>query len=222
VRNANDPRENDVLPTIWRGRIAWTRQYSTGAVVYTKALRAPRSQPSTRLPGVPERRCLSSGRCVPTGDRDVTALELVGDRLALTATYTCRACSGIAQTDVRLDDVRTREVVLVARMTVGLNGQQFVGPSLPRGRVGWYLACAVPEASCRSLAGPFRFRLSDGRYERASGPIRVSGYADTGPRLYETIDCGDPVGAAISPPGESCRIEGLAAPAFRSTSTPIR
>src|SRR4051794_36719933 len=34
VRNANDPRHDDVAPTLWRGRIAWTRIYAGGPVVY--------------------------------------------------------------------------------------------------------------------------------------------------------------------------------------------
>ncbi len=52
VRNANDPAHNDVDPTLWHGRIAWTREYGSGQhanpIVYTKLLSAPRSQPSTQ------------------------------------------------------------------------------------------------------------------------------------------------------------------------------
>jgi hypothetical protein len=136
-------------------------------------------------------------------------------------TYTCRGCGGIAQTDVRLDDVQRRDADLVARATVGLNGQQFVGPSLFGGRVGWYAACVVDDPSCRTRTGPFRFRPSDGSYVRASGPIRVSGFTDTGTRLFEVVDCGAPVEAPISEPNPACRLEELAAPAFRSTATPI-
>jgi len=69
---------NDVSPTLWRGRIAWTREYGSGKdanpVVYTKTLTAPRSQPSKRLPGVPTVRCaqesgLVEPPCGPTTHR---------------------------------------------------------------------------------------------------------------------------------------------------------
>src|SRR5919206_3367325 len=41
VRNANDPNHNDTNPTLWRGRIAWARDYGAAdapnPIVYTKA-----------------------------------------------------------------------------------------------------------------------------------------------------------------------------------------
>src|SRR5919198_2817542 len=134
VRNANDPDHNDAGPTIWRGRIAWTRDYGTGSepdpIVYTKALTAPRSRPSTRLPGVPQRRCGDVERvCGPTSGRTVRDLELWGENLALTVSYGCRGCSGIDQSELRLDDLGDHSARQVAFQVVGLSGQSLVGPS---------------------------------------------------------------------------------------------
>src|SRR4051812_20930485 len=60
VRNANDLHHNDQTPPLGRGRIAWPGDCGSGSeptpIVYPKALTAPRSQPSGRLPGVPQRR----------------------------------------------------------------------------------------------------------------------------------------------------------------------
>src|SRR5690349_18903598 len=100
VNNANDPDHNDTSPTLWRGRIAWSRDYGSGStpnpIVYTKTLSAPRSQPSKRLPGVPQSRTgdVSGGPAQPTSGRTVQDLELWGENLALTVSYSCGGCSG--------------------------------------------------------------------------------------------------------------------------------
>jgi hypothetical protein len=108
VRNANDPSHNDVSATLWRGRIAWTREYGAGKnanpVIHTKMLAAPRAQPSRRLPRVPQMRCGDvENLWGPTTYRRVEALELWGDDLAVTVDYASRGCSGIAQSELRLD-----------------------------------------------------------------------------------------------------------------------
>jgi hypothetical protein len=222
VRNANDPENDDVGATLWRGRIAWTRLYDSGPVVYTKTLTAPRSRPSTRLPGVPERRCGPSGAsCATTRDRNVGELELWGRHLAVNVTYTCRPCSGVAQGELRLDDVNERTSRTIARQIIGLNGQKYVGASFADGQLGWYRACAVSERSCRSIVGPFRFRLSDATYRRAGGPILVADFADAGERLYEVLDCESPEAAALGAVSPACRIDEITAPAYSPASPPI-
>ena len=226
VRNANDGSRNDVSPTLWRGRIAWTREYGSANeandIVYTKTLTAPRSQPSRRLPGVPQTRCGDVDPvCGPTTDRDVQALELVGDDLAVIVDYGCKGCSGIAQAELRLDAVADGTSRRVASIIVGLNGQQLVGPSLADGRLGWYRACAVEDMSCRTAVGPWRYRLTSRSYERAtSGPIRMSGYADSGSQLYEVLGCTDP--AAGAQENADCRIERITPPRYAPASAPVR
>jgi hypothetical protein len=225
VRNANDGSRNDVNGTLWRGRIAWTREYGTekdpDPVVYTKLLTAPRSQPSTRLPGVPTRRCAADigivePPCGSTRDRWVGALELRGDDLGLIVGYVFDGLGGDGQSEVRLDSVSHRSARQVAFLVSGLNAQRFAGPSLFDGRIAWYKACGVSEASCRTAVGPWRYRLSTGAYERgAPGPILVRGFADTGSRLYE-VACasGQWIYAPEPPTPTACPVESVAPPAY--------
>lgn len=232
VRNANDPGRNDVGPTLWRGRIAWTREYGAGEdadpVVYTKTLTAPRSQPSTRLPGVPTVRCaealgLVEPPCGPTTFRRVTALELWGDNLGLIVSYLFEGLGGTSQTEARLSRVSDRSARQVDFLETGLNGQSLVGSSFFSGRMAWYRACAVAEASCRTFVGPWRYRLSTRSYERGTpGPRRVSGFADTGTRLYEVVDCPDASITAVPapPPAPACAISSVAPPSFSAVDAP--
>ena len=217
VRNANDGSHDDVNATLWNGRIAWTREYGSGKaahpVVYTKTLTAPRSQPSRRLPGVPHSRCGDVDKvCGPTADRNVEALELSGDDLAVSVTYSCEGCSGIAQRELRLDDVASGSARRVALVVAGLNGQRFVGPSFFGGRLAWYRACAVSEASCRTFVGPWRYRMSTRTYERGTpGPVVLPGFADTGSSLYEVVDCHAPEAAELN---ANCRIDQITPPTY--------
>jgi hypothetical protein len=232
VRNANDPGRNDVGPTLWRGRIAWTREYGSGQdtdpVVYTKTLTAPRSQPSTRLPGVPTTRCAEAlglvvPPCGPTTSRRVEALELWGDNLGQIVRYLFEGLGGISQTEARLVRVSDRSALQVDFLASGLNGQSFAGPSFFGGRMAWYRACALSEASCRTFAGPWRYRLSARTYERgAPGPIRVSGFADTGTRLYAVVDCPDESVTQVQPPplAADCAITSTAPPAYEPAAAP--
>lgn len=230
VRNANDPQHNDVGPTLWRGRIAWTREYGSGKeanpVVYTKTLTAPRSQPSTRLPGVPTRRCaeevgLVDPPCGATTFRRVDALELHGDNLGLIVVYVFEGLGGISQSEVRLDRISDSSARQVAFLRSGLNSQFLVGPSFFDGRLAWYRACAVTEAACRSFVGPWRYRLSARSYERgAPGPIRVWGFADTGSRLYEVVCAAGATIVDLGLPTADCPLDSVAPPAYDSVAPP--
>jgi hypothetical protein len=225
VRNANDPANNDIRPTLWRGRIAWTREYGATRdrrpVVYTKSLTAPRSRPSTRLPGVPQRRCGDVDRvCGTTRDRSVDALELWGDNLAMTVGYSCRGCAGIFQAELRLVDVTDRTARQVAYQVVGLSGQSLIGPSFAAGRLAWYKACLGDPSGCgQGQGGPFRYTLGARRYEKgAAGPVRLHGFADTGTQLYEVTGCSE---ETQGPFNASCRIETVPPPAYAATRAPL-
>jgi hypothetical protein len=227
VRNANDPGHNDMNATIWRGRIAWARDYGSGStpnpIVYTKALTAPRARPSTRLPGVPQRRTGDVDRRVsgPTTGRTVQDLELWGENLALTVSYGCGGCSGIDQSELRLDDLGDGSARQVAFQVVGLSGQTLVGPSFFAGRLGWYKACLGDPAGCQQgQGGPFRYALTAGTYQRGTpGPGRIDGFADTGTLLYETVGCSEETGSAAN---ASCRIDTVAPPPYAATRAPLR
>jgi hypothetical protein len=226
VRNANDPEHNDVAPTVWRGRIAWARIYGEQrdrkVVVYTKSLTAPRSRPSTRLPGVPERRCGEAPSvCGPTTGRSVTALELWGQNLAQIVDYTCRGCAGFANTEVRLVRLSTRRASQIAFTVTGLSGQSYIGPSFWGGKLAWYMSCHGDPAACQGDAGgPYRYTLSTGAYAKsASGPARVDGFADTGVYVYEVTGCSE---ETSGPFNADCRIEELPAPDYARASRPRR
>src|SRR4051812_24171004 len=196
VRNANDPDHNDTNATIWRGRIAWARDYGQGSepnpIVYTKTLSAPRSQPSKRLPGVPQSRRgdVDTNVVGPTTGRTVRDLELWGENLALTVSYGCGGCSGIDQSELRLDDLGDGSTRQVAFQVIGLSGQSLVGPSFFNGRLGWYKACLGDPSGCQQgRGGPFRYAIGARTYQRSPSPARVDGFADTGGLLYEVLGC---------------------------------
>jgi hypothetical protein len=227
VRNANDPDHNDFNPTIWRGRIAWARDYGSGSrpnpIVYTKALTAPRSQPSRRLPGVPQQRRGDVDPRVngPTTGRTVQDLELWGENLALTVSYGCGGCSGIDQSELRLDDLGDGSARQVAFQVVGLSGQTLVGPSFFNGRLGWYKACLGDPAGCQQgQGGPFRYALTARTYQRSPSGARVDGFADTGTLLYEALGCSNDDTDVASNAG--CRIDAVPPPAYTATRAPLR
>jgi hypothetical protein len=219
VRNANNPDRNDFRPTLWSGRLAWVREYGSqtrpNPVVYTRRLTAPRSRRSQRLAGVPRRRCGDvEGGCGRTTGRAVDALELRADKLALVTRFACRGCSGIQQSELRLDDLRTRTSRQVAFQVIGLSGQSLVGPSFFAGRLAWYKSCSVDPGGCRR-GGPFRYRLSTRRYERGKqGPVGLDGFADTGSRLYMAVGCGEETQPPFS---ATCRIDEVAPPSYSAT-----
>jgi hypothetical protein len=226
VRNANDPERPDTVPTVWKGRIAWARIYGEQrdrrVVVYTKALTAPRSQRSRRLPGVPVRRCGDVDRiCAATAGRAVQALELWGNNLAQTVTYECRGCSGTAQHELRLVDVARGASSMVAFQVVGLSGQQLVGPSFHNGWLGWYKACFGDPEGCRGTAhGPFRYGLRHRTYAKAPpGPIRVDGFVDLPRRQVRVEGCSPETQGELN---AGCRIEEVVPARYEPTRRPDR
>ena len=227
VRNANDPERPDVAPTIWKGRIAWARIYGEQrdrkVVVYTKRLTAPRSQPSQRLPGAPERRCGDFGprRCVTTGGRTVRELELWGDNLAQTVTYDCTSCSGIAQHELRLVDLGDRTAKQIAFQVVGLGGQQLIGPSFHGGRLGWYKACLGDPEGCGGTShGPWRYGLRYATYSKGRpGPVRLDGFVDLPQRQFRVEGCSQETQGDFN---ATCRIEEVTPEHYVSARRPGR
>src|SRR4051812_29589135 len=210
VNNAN-AAESDLAPTLWRGRIAWARVYpgATGAVVYTKTLTAPRSQPSKRLPGVPQKR-----NGTATNSRSVRSLELYGTHLAESVIYGCRGCSGIDTVELRMADTSSGVAEQVAIAASGLSGQSWIGPSFSDGRLGFYKSCLGDPSGCNgNVGGPFRYRYSRRTYEKTTGPHRVDGFADAGDALWEVQGCegGENTG---------CHVVRVTPPAYASTKPP--
>ena len=211
VNNAN-ASEPDLAPTLWKGRIAWARLYggATGAVVYTKTLTAPRSQPSKRLPGVPQKR-----NGAATNSRDVEALELYGTHLAESVRYGCaRNCSGLSTAELRMADTSSGSAEQVAFTASGLSGQSWIGPSFHDGMLGFYKSCLGDPGACQGGAGgPFRYRYSKRTYTKSTGPTRVDGFADAGDTLWETRGCD-------SSEDTDCHVVRVTPPPYASVKAP--
>jgi hypothetical protein len=221
------PVRNNLGPTIWRGRVAWTRDYGSGSepnpIVYTKTLTVPRSRPSTRLAGVPQRRCgdVDEQVCGPTSGRTVRELELWGENLAQSVSYSCGGCSGIDQAEVRMVDLGDRSARQIAFQVVGLSGQSLIGLSFSGGRVNWYRACLGDPSGCiGGRAGAFRSTVRGTGYERGpGGPIELHGFADATTSQYQVIGCSE---ETQGPFNANCRIEQVPEPPYSPTRPPRR
>lgn len=170
VTNANTP-DAETAPTIFRGRIAFARTYRSGPgpIVYAKRLIAPRSRPSRRLAGVPQRRQGKS-----TERRSVVALELAGKSLGQSITYGFRGAAGFRQNEIRLVDIEDGASRQVARMITGLGVQSYEGLSFAAGYLSWYKACGACDQD--GSFGAYRYR--PGRaYLRDRGPLDVAGWS---------------------------------------------
>jgi hypothetical protein len=135
--------------------------------------------------------------------------------------YGCGGCSGIDQSEVRLDDLGDGSARQVAFQVVGLSGQSLIGLSFFDGRLAWYKACLGDPGACQSGGGgPFRYALTAGTYQRSPSSTSVAGFADTGSQLYEVLGCSeDPTDVASN---ASCRIDAVAPPAYQATRAPLR
>ena len=134
--------------------------------------------------------------------------------------YGCGGCSGIDQSELRLDDLGDGSARQVAFQVVGLSGQTLVGPSFFNGRLGWYKACLGDPSGCQQgQGGPFRYALTARTYQRAPSGVRVDGYSDTGALLYEALGCNE---ETSDPANASCRIDAVAPPAYAATRAPLR
>jgi hypothetical protein len=210
VHNANTRGRDEVAPSIWRGRLVFARRYSKDHVVpYTKLLQAPRSRPSTRLAGVPSKRCgaVEAPDCRPIEDVDNPSFELWGRWVAQRWTYQPDGFPGSAQNEIRLTDVNRTDTRQIAYRATGLGGQMYLGPAIVDGRVAFFLACQADPGGCSSSpSGAFRYRISSGDYTNAPANESWSGwtYDGTGTEhVPSAYDCsgGDP-GVAVAP----CRI----------------
>jgi hypothetical protein len=153
VRGANTATGNEFAPTLWRERIAFARKVPGRALpaVYTRRLGAPRSQASTRLPGISRR----------TRTRGILELDLSGRNLG-------QITFAAGQTEVRLVDVTKRSVRRLARMGVGEGGQYFAGLGFADGYLGWAAQWITGGGSVSP--GIYRYRLSSGELSRAPVP----------------------------------------------------
>jgi hypothetical protein len=177
--------EDASAPTIWGSRVAWVRGNEH------VLMRNLTSGETTRLPGVPQRKCYEPfGRrvCERPDLRSVQALELHGSQLALIVNYGLSQGGGNGQTEVRMESVQGRPQHLVGLMNVGEGGQAFVGPSWARGKLFFFRSCP-----CGTGQRAYRFDPDRGSYARAQGILPLAGFAidDDGRRAFEAPDLGN-------------------------------
>lgn len=154
LRGANTAA-NEFAPTLWKGRIAFARARKgrDRAVVFTRALVAPRTRPSRLLPGVPRR-----ARGERTKGGEVAELELSGNHLAQIVNFQAQG----QLSEVRLVDISDGSTRRLARVGVGEGGQFLAGIGFADGHLGW--------ARGGEGGGIYRYRLATGELSRAGQP----------------------------------------------------
>jgi hypothetical protein len=171
VSAANTSR-NEGAPTLWKGRLAFARQFKDGSVgVYTRRLGDPRSRGSERLPGIP-----LAGRFHGTPVRiksgEIAELELHGDHLAE------RITKPESASVIRIVRISTHRSRLVTRVGIGIADQHLAGVGFASGYLTWAFGGDIGED-----AGIYRYRLSTGERSHARFP-RVVDYDAAGLALF--------------------------------------
>ena len=216
VRNANTTNRDEIAPTVWKGRLALGRRYGANQVVpYTKLLAAPRSRPSQRLAGLPERRCgaIDPPDCRRIEDVGLRRMELWGRWIAQSWTYQPDSFPGFRQNEIRLTNVTRTDTRQVAAVTTGLGGQTYLGPSIAEGRVAFFRACQGDPGGCSTTnSGAIRYRISTGEYTHVGANEAWSGWAWSGAADYHVpseFACGGGDRAVATPPCAIVRRGGL-------------
>ncbi|MCA1697534.1 MAG: hypothetical protein LC790_00955, partial [Actinobacteria bacterium] len=198
----------ELHPTIWHDQIAWVRDYAANRpVVYRRALSAPVSTHSTRVAGVPTRRCAHPraavrpprASCPLTTDRMISQLELREQWLAQIVTYHGPDEPGFRSNEVRLVLLRTGQVRRVARTVTGLGGQTFLGLSFDARHLAWFKTCLAGGCDPRfARVGAFRYRVVTGHLQLAIDRAQLAGWAWTPGSTYHVentlnpADCASP------------------------------
>lgn len=229
---ASDGSHDDLLPTYWKGRLAFIREYGTKKrpkqIVYNRP--NGNTSRSERLPGLPSKRC-AKGKCIdPRGS--FKALELYGDRLAQTARSDDYTLSGGPNpipfrntgVELRLVDRGLERSKRLARSGQGEGGQDFSGIAFDRGRLYAGFTCN----SCANLkAGIYRYAYADNKWSFAaeSSNVYTYGLAVDNGKFYRERDnktqdaspC-DSLGTADNLP--VCQTDEDTSPTFTSIPAP--
>lgn len=197
---ASDPSHSESLPTYWRGRLAFVREYATAGapkqVVYQRP--NPDTRRSQRLPGLPEKRC-DDGECAdPAGH--FTGLELFGDKLAQTATSdeieVYRPSRGRPEilrstgVELRLVDRGLRRSRRLFRSGRGEGGQSLTGLGFATRYLYASFTCLGDPDGCggRRAAGIYRFDYSGGGFAFSPENGDTYGLAVYRTSTYELTD----------------------------------
>jgi hypothetical protein len=167
----NTPADEQ-LPSVWGGRLAFTRGRKDRGGVFVADLR-----------GAPGGERQIDAALAPGPPLGVLETELRGNRLAVLS-IAGEDDVGQATIGLRLSDLRTGRTRTVRAMNPGIGGQSFFGVSLTRRHVGWYEGCAYPEG-CRTRRGAWRSDTRSGvdEYARGSAYALAFGLRDDGSAL---------------------------------------
>jgi hypothetical protein len=155
---------SDVLPSIWKGRIAFARVFDRRrSFPYVYATRIAGSS-ATRLPAGPRRGCAitNPGRPPVCGDRRQsrpTALDLRGTRLALAWEY--KGTLDAPASEIRLIDVGKRSSRVVDRVRGGgLTNIERVAPNFDGPDLYYARLCLGDQSGCPHRAALARYSTS--------------------------------------------------------------
>jgi hypothetical protein len=206
--DASSSRHSDVHPTYWRGRVAFVRYYGTAddprPIVYAR--RARSSQPSERLPGLPDRRCVERRGCGAVRGT-IDELELYGEHLAQTASTVTDYDLERRQTELRLVDVETGRSQQLGARGRGESGQAFIGPSFAAGRLYTYFTCRADAGGCvHGIGGAYRYRYSTGGWAKAASTQQLAGFSVADFGTFTQAGNGAGSCGAATGTGAPCRI----------------
>jgi hypothetical protein len=151
----NTPADEQ-LPSIWDGRLAFTRGRRDRGGVYVADLARPSAE---------ERQIAAA--LAPGPPLGVVEVELRGTRLAVLS-IAGENDVGQATIALRLADLRSGEARTLRAMNPGIGAQSFFGVSITRHHVGWYEGCEYPEG-CFRRRGAWRLDVRTGVEEYARG-----------------------------------------------------
>lgn len=194
---ASDPKHGEHHATYWKGRLAFVRQYGdpdsedSKQVVYQRP--DPSSRRSTRLPGVPSRRC-TRGHCEKV-DGVYNDLELFGRRLA-EAAFSNEPVAILGGprpefyssdlTELRLVDVESGRSRQLSGRGSGEAGQTWSAVSFDRGRLYAYFACFGDSSGCGTKkAGAYRYDYVKDRWAISGSTEPLDGFAVGDDATYE-------------------------------------
>lgn len=217
VPGVSTPGQAEHHPTLWRDRIAFAR----GATTYVKDLGS--SAPARKRSGLPAKRCIvetGGPACRPIERPVIDDLELSGPHVVQAFSYQVDGAGGFFQKELRLVGTTRRGARQLHFMTTGLGGQSFLGASVARGEIAWYVTCFGDPGGCKHTGGAYRYRYRDGRYQRALDQTQLGGWAWDA-RLAWRSFAGEAAGCQAHSPREGavCPIT-TGRPAWRAMRAP--
>lgn len=160
LRNASSPRASEVLPAVWKTRVAFARVYDGGSKSYLYERPRTGGGASRRMPAGSVSRD-TRYRAHPT------SMDLYGRRLAFAWTYG----SGERDTpasQIRMDDTQTKVVTTVDNYGGGgLTTIERATPGFNSSKLYYARLCKGDPGGCAGRSGIMRVRYSTGDALRA-------------------------------------------------------